>query len=294
MNSSSDCESPFLLDEDGFCTLTVYEFYEPFTYYLRKVSIILDLLMFFGLLGILISFLKTHKKHWCSNQRVSIRIYSDREGHFFNGLAKRNCVCIVYMASFFYSGTFTFFPILKELLGLTKSSPKNERIQTVSLIIFFIITLPFVLSMPYLIYAEILSFSMINGILLSLVMYSTVNIAIKGAQKLTEHYAKQEINSKEINKLYTFKLKLIGLKAAITIHSVFLILITLPNLFSKKNTTKLILLIDSIYLTIIPIELIPSVFFYSKFILPGSDQCFSFEINRDESCQLDVNFEAAP
>eukprot|EP00924_Labyrinthula_sp_SR-Ha-C_P007717 snap_masked-scaffold_28-processed-gene-1.12-mRNA-1 protein AED:1.00 eAED:1.00 QI:0/0/0/0/1/1/2/0/359 len=317
MNISSDCDPPFILDKDKDCTITVYEFYEPFTYYLKQVNTILDLLILFGLLGILISFLRVNKNHWNKNKRLSTGPDEAKKKFFFkynlltilflligaifhlhlaynnfiyardfnSDLAKQTSLSIVYMSIFFHGGVFTLLPILKELLGLTKLSSRYQSVQSVALSLSLVITVPFFFAMPYFVYFEELDFStfkiicyshgIINSLLLGIVLYYTVNIVVDGIQILIGQYIREKRKTKDVNKLYTFKVKLKLFKAALTFHIVFLTLISLPNLFSSINTNRVLLLLDSVYLAIIPLELLPSIFL--RFILPGSESCFTFD-----------------
>eukprot|EP00924_Labyrinthula_sp_SR-Ha-C_P007718 snap_masked-scaffold_28-processed-gene-1.11-mRNA-1 protein AED:1.00 eAED:1.00 QI:0/0/0/0/1/1/2/0/347 len=311
MNASSECETPFLLDKENLCNLTVYEFYEPFTTYLWRVSIALDMLMFFSLLVILVSFLKANKNKWYKNRRYSITPDEGKKKLFFkynlltilflligaifhlhltynnflydldfrSNLGKKNSICIVYLSIFLYAGNFTFLPILKELLGLTKLSSRYE--------------IPFFFFMPYLIYFEELEFAtfkiicyshgIISAILLIIVLYFTVTIVLQRFQDLTQHYIDNNKKREEINKLYTFKVKLNALKLSITFHTTLLTIISIPNFIPALIANKVILLLDSVYLTIIPLELLPSVCLYSKFILPGSEKCFSLDLEKNRS-----------
>eukprot|EP00924_Labyrinthula_sp_SR-Ha-C_P007721 snap_masked-scaffold_28-processed-gene-1.7-mRNA-1 protein AED:1.00 eAED:1.00 QI:0/0/0/0/1/1/2/0/139 len=89
---------------------------------------------------------------------------------------------------------------------------------------------------------------MLNGILLGVVLYFTATAAIQEVENLTEHYVTNKKHPKELNKIYTFLLKLKAVRAVFTFHAFAIIIITLPNLIPSLNTTNLILLIDSIYL----------------------------------------------
>eukprot|EP00924_Labyrinthula_sp_SR-Ha-C_P007728 snap_masked-scaffold_28-processed-gene-1.18-mRNA-1 protein AED:1.00 eAED:1.00 QI:0/0/0/0/1/1/3/0/343 len=301
MAETSNCEAPFLFEE-GDCNSTVAEFYEPFSYYLRVGSTSFDVLVVLILSAILISFLKAHATEWMKTQEPTSRTSSGKRNYFFkynlltilflltatvfhtylcyhNFLydvdfsslqGKRNSLCVVYMIVFYYTGTFCFLPILKELLGLSKIEPKYEKIQNISLFLSVIATLPYAILMPFLIYMEKLTLSefilisflhgMIKGILLSLVLYFVVDLAIKEIQNLTNHYIQAGKSSKEMNRIYLFHIKVKALKVEICFHTIIITLITIPNLIP-----------NTIYLTVIPVEVMPSYFFFS------SERCFSFD-----------------
>eukprot|EP00924_Labyrinthula_sp_SR-Ha-C_P007720 snap_masked-scaffold_28-processed-gene-1.14-mRNA-1 protein AED:1.00 eAED:1.00 QI:0/0/0/0/1/1/2/0/289 len=274
MNNSGECNPPFLRDETENCTLTVYEFYEPFTYYLKQVSTILDFLLLLGLIAILFSFLRSNKKQWYKKRRISITADDEKKKFFFkynlliilclltgtifhlhlaynnfmyardfrSNLSKRNSLCLIYMSIFFHGGIFLRLPVLKELIGLSKLSSRYQSIQSGAIFTAFITSLPYFFLMPYLVYFEKLSVSnfiiicyshgLINSLLLGIVLYCTTNFVVEGIQTLTEQHIKEKKNRKEINKLYTFKVKLKLCRAALTFHIVVLLMMSLPNLLS--------------------------------------------------------------
>eukprot|EP00924_Labyrinthula_sp_SR-Ha-C_P007730 snap_masked-scaffold_28-processed-gene-1.19-mRNA-1 protein AED:1.00 eAED:1.00 QI:0/0/0/0/1/1/2/0/318 len=293
MNTSDKCEPPFLSGEDKLCDLTVAVFYEPFSYYLRVTSTIVSVLTCLSLLVILVSFLKAHNTFLCKRKKQRSKLSSEKQRKFFkynlftivflvlgtlfqtylaynnflydveftSHQGKLNAICVVFLAVFYYIGTFSFLPIIKELLGLTYLDPKKERIQTVSVFLSKLITIP---------------------------------VAITEFQNLTDYYAKNRQSSEELNKLYTFLVKLKAFRNEISFHSLFLVFIAAPNLVLSLNTTKVVLLIDSIYLAFIPLELIPSYLFFSKFIFPGSERCFSFDPTRKEQVSSGKSLREIP
>eukprot|EP00924_Labyrinthula_sp_SR-Ha-C_P007722 snap_masked-scaffold_28-processed-gene-1.5-mRNA-1 protein AED:1.00 eAED:1.00 QI:0/0/0/0/1/1/2/0/137 len=90
---SNPCEPPFLQNAENICNTTVAEFYEPFSYYLRIISTVVDITVLLLLFGILISFLKAHKIHFCKSRKVPQRTTSDKRKYFF----KYNLLTIVFL-----------------------------------------------------------------------------------------------------------------------------------------------------------------------------------------------------
>eukprot|EP00924_Labyrinthula_sp_SR-Ha-C_P007731 snap_masked-scaffold_28-processed-gene-1.17-mRNA-1 protein AED:1.00 eAED:1.00 QI:0/0/0/0/1/1/2/0/288 len=212
----------------------------------------------------------------------------DRE--FTSQISKNSSICVVFMAVFYYSGLFVFLKISRELFCKGKSSENHSKLLSVAFLMVIFNTLPFFFIMPYLIYNELISFSIfificflqgaINGILLCFILLFTLNIAIKEVGYLKKKHLTARRNFRELNKIYTFLLKLKGLRFVIIIHTVFLILVTLPNLIPQFNTTKIVLVVDSVYLTLIPVEILPAIFLFSKFIVPGSERCFRVDATK--------------
>eukprot|EP00924_Labyrinthula_sp_SR-Ha-C_P007723 snap_masked-scaffold_28-processed-gene-1.8-mRNA-1 protein AED:1.00 eAED:1.00 QI:0/0/0/0/1/1/3/0/131 len=87
MNVSLECEAPFIFKREKQCDFTVYEYYEPYTYYLRLVSTVLDVTI------ILISFLKTNKSQCLIIRNTSVRYFSNKRKHFF----KYNLLTILFL-----------------------------------------------------------------------------------------------------------------------------------------------------------------------------------------------------
>eukprot|EP00924_Labyrinthula_sp_SR-Ha-C_P007724 snap_masked-scaffold_28-processed-gene-1.9-mRNA-1 protein AED:1.00 eAED:1.00 QI:0/0/0/0/1/1/2/0/117 len=102
--------------------------------------------------------------------------------------------------------------------------------------------------MPYLIYSEKFNLStfilicflqgMLSGVLLCLVMYSTVNVAIKGIRSLIEHYTKKRNKSKDKDKFHRLYLKLKAFRTGFLLHTALISIVTLPNMFPSLNSTK--------------------------------------------------------
>eukprot|EP00924_Labyrinthula_sp_SR-Ha-C_P007729 snap_masked-scaffold_28-processed-gene-1.27-mRNA-1 protein AED:1.00 eAED:1.00 QI:0/0/0/0/1/1/2/0/324 len=314
MKNLTQCIPPFLLDNENKCTSTVYEYYLPFSYYLQRTSTVIDFLILFGVLAVLISFLEYNRKHWFKCLRTRNNLQEEKDiffkynltsimlifiGTIFHthlcynnflydidytsNLAKKNCVCIIFMA------------------GLGIPNPVSSKIQYFSLSLAALNTLPFSIVMPFLIYYEKISLSSfilscflqnsINGILLSIVIILTFNTVIKDFKGLLNHYATTQGNAREMDKTYTFIIKLTIGKTAAFLHTSLLLLVAIPNLNYNLNTLNIVLLIDSIYLATIPIQVIPTIFFFSRFIIPVSDHCCSFKTDTNNNKVLHLTHE---
>eukprot|EP00924_Labyrinthula_sp_SR-Ha-C_P002511 snap_masked-scaffold_16-processed-gene-6.55-mRNA-1 protein AED:1.00 eAED:1.00 QI:0/-1/0/0/-1/1/1/0/322 len=306
---SEDCQLPFLYDEtEGLCETTVYEYYLPVSYYLSISFAIFGVLVFLGLCYTL--------KRLLSKKALSLNNWKDRffrykfitlflliagtfscVVHILSGSlikysietrkGKINALSSVYLALFNYIGTFSFLPVLINLLGLEQNEKSLRLVKNCCFNLVALNNIPFFILIHYIVLESyvstkqfiviVLAQSAINAVILAFLCIFVINKLIRNIQFLKKSSIKHNRPKSHRNKLHTFLTKLKISRVAATFHFIVSTLIILPFVVDIFQNDALLFFITFIFVGSIPLSVAPLLFHYSAYILPGSDQCFSVD-----------------
>eukprot|EP00924_Labyrinthula_sp_SR-Ha-C_P006905 maker-scaffold_8-snap-gene-4.4-mRNA-1 protein AED:0.16 eAED:0.51 QI:136/0/0.33/1/0/0/3/0/332 len=281
----TDCELPFILVESR-CEVTVFEEFEPFTTYLRYFALVefgvLFLLLIAALFAYIGSSISKNRKQVVgeksrSEQRNKFFLYNafclflsaisiaglwffayngfilDLE---FNSARGRINASVLFISlNTFYMSNYSFLPVLNQLMGSFAFDNVSQERFNCGLRIGFIY--PFI--------ADSL-------------MCPLIDTVINGLNSLKDRYSSTPTssrNSNMLNSLNDFSRKLQFYKKSVLVQSIVFCLSLVLMMFPFLTSIPRFLLYPTVYAVFAGQSTIAVLYVFSKFIIPGSDGCFS-------------------
>eukprot|EP00924_Labyrinthula_sp_SR-Ha-C_P013985 snap_masked-scaffold_5-processed-gene-19.45-mRNA-1 protein AED:0.13 eAED:1.00 QI:0/-1/0/1/-1/1/1/0/356 len=212
---------------------------------------------------------------------------------------KGKFTAIIYFASYnlFYLGNFYFLPIMKELMGAIGFTSKRRQQFNIALkfgTLFNYVTIPIMAALVVLELVDLhlfltvsfLIFDITAGILIFLVV-AIMTTVIETLEQLTARYAGAAGAQEKTNKLHTLTTKLKYYRKSVSNQIIFIVLISVPLIVPVFSEQFGVLLFHAVYTTFAATGLLPMFSVYSKFIIPGSDRCLSY--NDETSMKANQN-----
>eukprot|EP00924_Labyrinthula_sp_SR-Ha-C_P007609 snap_masked-scaffold_42-processed-gene-1.22-mRNA-1 protein AED:1.00 eAED:1.00 QI:0/0/0/0/1/1/2/0/350 len=313
LNNFTLCEKPLLFNEEtGDCDLTVFEYYKPYSTFIQVFGVFLAGIYLFLQIIVLASFLTSNgKKILETRQTVQKEITKQKffrlnlfclllllfaavfQLYFSSNafLLKHSLQTTQGKINFIFAGyeylaqslaNIVFILIAKYMLGFDQEG--KEKLKAISKLFPFIIFLNSLLAacLAYIIWNEYLNLAYIgifniNGIIVSLYFFKTLNFVLKNLQELIRNFEKGIVENPNINKFHTLYIKLELYKKSIILQNIVLhvvsISIVAPPQYNCQNWN---LLLQAVMSSTAPFSLFPVLLLYSRYILPKSEVCFTY------------------
>eukprot|EP00924_Labyrinthula_sp_SR-Ha-C_P013977 snap_masked-scaffold_5-processed-gene-19.30-mRNA-1 protein AED:1.00 eAED:1.00 QI:0/0/0/0/1/1/3/0/366 len=302
--------------ETGNCTSSVYEYYDPAAEILLLIGTVTNLLLCVATFATLLAYIRKmrhlrpcvkqkspstrNEKHLFKQNVVTlvamciglagVTFYTSVGGlirHEFAGRKGKVIAFSVYTSFvLLIASNYYFLPVLKSLLG---SSDLSATVHSAFKLVQYIgMSLNFssVILIGFLIFLEAIDLSQYLTIIfifydivltLLIVLCSMILSSVIAALKhILTAYAKKDGTQIKTQKLNTLYKKLQFYNVGVRLQVVVLVSLSISFMLPSMNTRSDILLFHAVYITFAPLGLVPLLSVYSRFIIPGSDRCFSY------------------
>eukprot|EP00924_Labyrinthula_sp_SR-Ha-C_P007750 snap_masked-scaffold_28-processed-gene-2.5-mRNA-1 protein AED:1.00 eAED:1.00 QI:0/0/0/0/1/1/3/0/261 len=250
--SLRNCKAPFVyIETDELCETTVYEYYLPFSLYIRIITKYTGIFVFLALCLTMQRFLAKEpltRQNWKQDLFFKYKFLTLLYiiigsfcfiGHVSSGglinhsiessQGKLNGLFGSYMSVFYFLGTFHFLPVLNKLLGFENNNKSFLKLKKITFILAILNNTPYFIIIPIIVIksfldtksfaALVFSHAAINSCILSSLF--TLKRLIKKIEFLEKCFIQNNRILSKRNKIHTLLIKLRLLRVAYLYYTWF-------------------------------------------------------------------------